>query len=45
MNADREILSGQYANKMTSEEKMKAQEQAKSQGYVLPENNDKKSAG
>jgi hypothetical protein len=45
MNADREILSGQYANKMTSEEKMKAQEQAKSQGYVLPENNDKKEQG
>ena len=45
MNADREILCGQYANKMTSEEKMKAQEQAKSQGYVLPENNDKKEQG
>lgn len=45
MNADREILIGQYANKMTSEEKMKAQEQAKSQGYVLPENNDKKEQG
>lgn len=45
MNVDREILSGQHANKMTSKEKMKAQEQAKSQGYVLPENNNKKEQG